>query len=172
MLVSDGLFLIATAIMLQTAAMLVPGPNMLLLAAASVGGFRTILTTAAGFAVAGTLFSSFSIALIRIPSLEQFGYTTFAILGILSGCYLLWIAFNLILSCAENFSLRPQNSATFEVPPQKQNRQNRQNSRCKSPFKTALFTNLANPKTLAFFVAIFGGMEDNQDIIEDLSQVL
>ena len=138
----------------QTAAMLTPGPNMLLLLGTAELRVRMLKYTVAGFATAGLVFSIASIAALHLTHDGSMDAAR-RVLQLLGALYLVHVGVGLVRSACASMGrdarpggeLRPDTGASLAA-------RHVASARPGTLFLTGFATNASNPKTLAFFGSI------------------
>ncbi|KPU59532.1 lysE type translocator family protein [Pseudomonas fluorescens] len=130
---------VLTVFLVYLAGVVIPGPNFVAVVHKAVAATRLeALALVAGIVLVNLFWSSCAIAGLGVV----FAALPWAalVVKVLGAAYLMWFGFRLLINAGKN-ALRPLNNAVA--------------GSCRQSFIQGVVTNIGNPKSLAFYAAVF-----------------
>ena len=138
------------------AGVVIPGPNFVAVVHKAVAATRSeALALVAGIVLVNLFWSTCAIAGLGVV-FAAFPWAALAV-KVLGAVYLIWFGFRLLINAGKN-TLRPLNDAVA--------------GSCRQSFLQGVITNIGNPKSMAFYAAVFSAAAPAQVSLGTFSSML
>lgn len=145
-----------TVFLVYLAGVVIPGPNFVAVVHKAVAATRSeALALVAGIVLVNLFWSTCAIAGLGVV-FAAFPWAALAV-KVLGAVYLIWFGFRLLINAGKN-TLRPLNDAVA--------------GSCRQSFLQGVITNIGNPKSMAFYAAVFSAAAPAQVSLGTFSSML
>ncbi|MBB3239712.1 threonine/homoserine/homoserine lactone efflux protein [Pseudomonas sp. Tn43] len=147
---------VLTVFLVYLAGVVIPGPNFVAVVHKAVAATRSeALALVAGIVLVNLFWSTCAIAGLGVV-FAAFPWAALAV-KVLGAVYLIWFGFRLLINAGKN-TLRPLNDAVA--------------GSCRQSFLQGVITNIGNPKSMAFYAAVFSAAAPAQVSLGTFSSML
>ncbi|PAU55924.1 LysE family translocator [Pseudomonas sp. PICF141] len=145
-----------TVFLVYLAGVVIPGPNFVAVVHKAVAATRSeALALVAGIVLVNLFWSTCAIAGLGVV-FAAFPWAALAV-KVLGAVYLIWFGFRLLINAGKN-TLGPLNDAVA--------------GSCRQSFLQGVITNIGNPKSMAFYAAVFSAAAPAQVSLGTFSSML